>query len=58
MLYEVITVALWVTVIIPEQLSVAVGAVNSVTSHSAVTSGKAERSATGGVTSSIRNNFV
>src|SRR5690554_4952977 len=45
-------VALCAPVISPSQLSVAVGAVKLVTSHSAVTSGNVEISATGAVTSS------
>jgi hypothetical protein len=42
-----------VPVIVPEQLSVAVGAVKVSTLHSAVTSARFATSATGAVTSSI-----
>ena len=51
-------VALCVPVKAPAQLSVAVGAVNEVTVHSAVTSDKVVTSATGTVTSSITTSCV
>ncbi len=46
-------IALWVTVTVPPQLSVAVGAVKLVTSHSAVISVKVPVSGVGAVVSSI-----
>ena len=47
------SVALFVTVTTPPQLSVAVGAVNDVTVHSAVTFANVATVGTGAVTSSI-----
>ena len=50
---EIGSVASFVTVTVPPQLSVAVGAVNVVTEHSSVTSAKVATSGDGAVTSVI-----